>query len=121
MPNTVEQKAMRIVIKYEKSQSRHPKDVSKTGGGYDIKANNRFIEVKGQSKPKASWILIHNSIVRNLGKNLSNYYIYIVYNINKKPKLKIIDPDSIFKNLRIETSFLLTSKVINEHGKDTKI
>ncbi|GAI04973.1 unnamed protein product [marine sediment metagenome] len=74
-----------------------------------------------QGSKKADWIWISNSIVRNLGKKLSNYYIYIVYDIKNKPKLKILDPDVIFKNLKIDTLFLLKGAVINEHGKDVKL
>ncbi len=121
MANSVEQKAMDIVMNYEKLQGRKPENVCRTRCGYDIKSSDRCIEVKGQSSQRAGWIWISNSITRNLGKNLSNYYIYIVYDINKEPKLKIIDPDTIFKNLKIDTLFLLTTAVINEHGKDVKI
>lgn len=121
MPNSVEEKAMEIVMRYEKTQGRKPKDVSKTKSGFDIKSGKRCIEVKGQSNKRATWIWISNSIVRNLGKNLSNYYIYIVYDIKGKPKLKILEPDVIFKNLKIDTLFLLTTAVINKYGKDTKL
>ena len=121
MTNAVEQKAMEIVMAYEKAQGRHPQDVSRTRCSYDIKSDNRCIEVKGQGSKRAGWILINNSIVRNLGKNLSNYYIYIVYDIKAEPKLKILEADTIFKNLKIDTVFLLTTAVINEHGNNIKI
>lgn len=121
MANSVEQKAMGIVMNYEKSQGRNPKDVSRTKCGYDVKSGNRFIEVKGQGSKRAAWIWINNSIVRNLGRNLANYYIYIVYDIKNTPKLKILEPGVIFKNLKIDTLFLLTTAVINKHGKDIKL
>jgi|YelNatPaOPRAMG01_1025707.scaffolds.fasta_scaffold133037_1 hypothetical protein len=121
MSSITEQKAIQIVMNYEKSQGREPKDVSKTKCGYDIKSGERCIEVKGQSSKRAGWIWISNSIVRKLGKDLSNYYIYIVYDINNKPKLKILEPDVIFKNLKIDTLFLLTTAVINKHGKDVEL
>ncbi len=121
MTNTVEQRAMKIVMKYEKSQGKEPRDVSRTRCGYDIKSGRRRIEVKGESSERASWIWVSNSIVRNLGKNLSNYYIYIVYDINNKPKMKVLEPDDIFKNLKIDTLFLLTTAAINKYGKDIKI
>ena len=117
----VEQKAMEIVEAYEKSRGRTPKDVSKTRCGYDIKSGRRCIEVKGQSDKRANWIWINNSIVRNLGKKLSDYYIYIVYDIKSKPKLKILDADAIFKNLKIDTMFLLTTAAINKNGKDVAL
>lgn len=121
MANPTEQQAMEIVMKYEKSQGRSPKDVSRTKCGYDIKSGNRYIEVKGQGSKKAEWIWITNSIVRNLGRNLANYYIYIVYDVKDKPKLKILEPDVIFKNLQIDTLFLLKSGVINKYGKDVEV
>lgn len=121
MSETTEKIAMRMVTKYEKSQGREPRDVSKTRCGYDIKSGKRCIEVKGQSFPRADWIWITPTIVRNLGKNISNYYIYIVYNTKNQPKLKIIDPDVIFKNLQIDTLFKLTGEVINKQGKDIKL
>jgi hypothetical protein len=121
MPNLTEQKAMELIMKYESSQGRKPKDVSKTRCGFDIKSGNRCIEVKGQGSERASWIWITPTIVRNLGRKLANYYIYIVYNIKNSPKLKIIEPDVIFKNLKIDTLFLLTADVINKQGKDIKL
>ena len=121
MANTVEQKAIKIVMEYEKSKGRKPKDVSKQKCGYDIKSGDKYIEVKGVSSKSASWIWISNSIVRNLGKELSNYYVYIVYNIKDNPKLKILEPDVIFKNLKIDTVFLLTAAVINQRGKDVEL
>ena len=121
MANTVEQKAVKLVMEYESSQDRKPKDVSKQKCGYDIKSGDRCIEVKGVSSKKTSWILINNSIVRSLGKNLSNYYVYIVYDIKNNPKLKILEPDVIFKNLRINTAFLLTAAVINRHGREVEL
>jgi hypothetical protein len=121
MANTVEQKATKLVMEYEKLQNRKPEDVSRTKCGYDIKSGDRRIEVKGQSGKRASWIWISNSIVRNLGKDLSNYYVYIVYDIKDKPKLKILEPDVIFKNLKIDTLFLLTTAVINQHGESVML
>ena len=121
MVKKVEQMAMDIVMKYEKNNGRKPKDVSKTKCGYDIKSNERCIEVKGQSDEKAEWIWVSNTIVRNLGKDLANYYIYIVYNIQDEPKLKILDPDSVFKNLEIDNQFILKRSAITKYGIDVSI
>jgi len=121
MVNSVEQMAMQIVKGYEIKQGRNPKDVSKDRCGFDIKSDDRYIEVKGQSSKRAGWFWINNSIVRNLGKNLANYWVYIVYDIKNQPKLKILEPDVIFKHLHIDTLFLLKTAVINEFGKDVEI
>jgi len=116
-----EGKAINLVMEFEKGQGRNPKDVSRTRCGYDIKSGKRLIEVKGERTPRASWIWINNSIVRKLGKNLANYYVYIVYDIKNKPKLKILEPDVIFKNLEIDTMFKITDAAINKYGKDVKL
>ena len=121
MPNTIEQRAMQIVMKYEKKQGRNPKDVSRTKCGYDIQSSERYIEVKGMSSKNAGWFGINNSIVRNLGRNLANYWVYIVYDMKQKPKLKILEPDIIFKHLQIDTMFLLKTAVVNKYGKNVEI
>ena len=121
MINSVEQKAVSIVLDYETKEGRKPTDVSKDKCGYDVKSGDRFIEVKGTKDKRAGWFWITDTIVRTLGKNLANYYLYIVYNINNTPKLKILEPDDIFKNLKIDNIFKLTTKVINEYGKDVAI
>ena len=121
MANAVERKAITLVMEYEKLQNREPEDVSKQKCGYDIKSGDRYIEVKGQSSKWADGIWIYASIVRKLGKDLSNYYVYIVYDIKNNPKLKILEPDVIFKNLRIDPCFLLKTAVINQYGKDVKL
>jgi hypothetical protein len=121
MSSAVEQKAITLVMGYERSEHRSPKDVSKQKCGYDIKSGDRYIEVKGQSSKRADGIWIYSSIVRKLGKDLSNYYVYIVYDIKGTPKLKIIEPDDIFKNLQIDPCFLLKTAVINKYGKDVKL
>lgn len=118
---SVEQKAMKIVMEYEEKHNRNPMDVSKKKCGYDIRSRGRCIEVKGMNNKRAQWVWISNSIVRNLGKNLSRYYVYIVYNIHDEPKLKILEPDAIFKNLQIDTQFLLKTAAVNKYGKDIEI
>jgi hypothetical protein len=112
MPNVTEIKAMDFVINYEKEQGRNPKDVSKTGCGYDIRSDERCIEVKGQSSKQPDFIGLYKKTLKNLGKDVLNYYIYLVYDIKEHPKLKIIPPDVIFGNLEIDPQFLLPSKAI---------
>lgn len=38
-----------------------------------------------------------------------------------KPKLKTLEHDIIFKNLKIDTLFLLEATVINKYGKDVNL
>ena len=110
MPNLVEQKAMKIVTKYEKLQGRNPRDVSRTGCGYDIKSSSRLIEVKGMGHPKGDFIYLYKKLFLKLGRGVSNYYIYVVFDIKNKPKLKIIPPEIVLANLEIENSFFIKAK-----------
>lgn len=110
MPREVEQKAMKLVIDFECKQGRKPKDVSHSGCGYDIESSGRLIEVKGMSHPKGDFIYLYKKLLLKLGKNVSSYYIYVVFDIKNKPKLKIIPPEVILSNLEIDTSFFIRAK-----------
>ena len=81
----VELKAIKFVMDYERKQGRNPKDVSKTGCGYDIKSNNRYIEVKGSSLNKPSFVQFNQYNFKALQKE-NNFYLYIILGINDKPK-----------------------------------
>lgn len=109
-----EKKSIQYVIKYEKSKGRKPEDVSGKHIGYDIKSSKRFIEVK--SRPKSNiqpFIKLHNSLLRTIGVGLANYYLYIVYDMDKDPKLIIVPPKVIFSNLETDVSLLIRGKVYN--------
>lgn len=110
MPREVETKAMKLVTDYERRQGRHPRDVSKTGCGYDIKSGRRLIEVKGMRHRTGNFISLYKKLFLKLGKDISRYYIYVVYDIKNEPKLKIIPPDVILANIEIETSFFIKAK-----------
>jgi len=106
-----EEKSIKYVMKYERSQGRSPVDVSKKLVGYDVKSGNRFIEVK--SRPKGNiqgFIKLHNSLLRTIGRGLANYYIYIVYDMDEEPKLVIVPPKVVLENLETEVSLLLRGK-----------
>ena len=110
-----EEQSIKYVMKFEKSQQRKPVDVSKKHIGYDIKSGNRFIEVKSRPASKIQpFIILHNALLRILGKELSHYYIYIVYDMKKEPKLIIIPPEIIFKNLETDVKLFLRQKVYNK-------
>jgi hypothetical protein len=111
---TQEEQSIEYVKKFEKSEGRKPIDVSKKLIGYDIKSGNRFIEVKSRPSEKIQpHITLHNALLRKLGKGLSRYYIYIVYDMIKNPKLVIVPPEIIFKNLETKVSLLIRRKVYN--------
>lgn len=111
---TQEERSIKYVLAYELAQGRNPIDVSKKHIGYDIKSGRRFIEVK--SRPKGNiqpFITLHKALLRTLGKGLAHYYIYIVYNMDKEPKLVIIPPNIVFKNLETDVKLLIRKKVYN--------
>lgn len=120
---TTEQKAMDIVMKFERKCGREPKDVSKTGCGYDIKSNKRLIEVKGKAQEGRipQWINLYKKLISKLGKDIMNYYVYIVYDVRKKkgnPKLLIFPPEIVLSNLEIDTNFVFYPKrVLKEHNE----
>ncbi len=97
---TQEERSIRYVLKFEKLAGRNPKDVSKLHIGYDVKSGSRYIEVKSRPGSRIQpFILLQNTILRTLGRKISNFYIYIVYDMKNAPKLVVIDPEAIFKNL----------------------
>jgi hypothetical protein len=111
---TQEERSIKYILEYEKSQGRKPVDVSKQHIGYDIKSGKRFIEVKSRPKDKVQpFIKLHNALLRTIGVGLSNYYLYIVYDMDREPKLIIVPPKIIFSNLETEVSLLIRGKVYN--------
>ena len=83
--------------------------------GYDIKSGNRFIEVKSRPKGKIQpFIKLHNNLLRSIGRGLSNYYIYIVYDMDAAPKLVIVPPEAVLSNLETEVNLLIRGKVYNK-------
>ncbi|HEX9831158.1 MAG TPA: DUF3883 domain-containing protein [Thermodesulfobacteriota bacterium] len=112
MPNDVEQKAMKVVARYEKRRTgKGSKDVSGTGCGYDIKSGNRLIEVKGFYNERYPSISLYKKLEEQLGKGKNHYYIYVVYDITKKPKLKILEPKVIWGNIEVDTRYIVRGKV----------
>lgn|SRR3990167_6958739 len=109
---STESKAMKIVMNYEQKEGRKPKDVSKTRCGYDIKSKGRYIEVKGKNRGDEvpQWIDLYKKLISQLGKKIMHYYIYIAYDIDKKPKLLIFSAADILPNLVIENKFTFYPK-----------
>lgn len=112
---TQEEESIKYVMRYEKRQGRKPVDVSKKLIGYDVKSGNRYIEVKSRpGKNIQSFITLHKSLLRKLGKSLAHYYIYIVYDMNEKPKLTIVSPQIVFTNLETDVKLFLRGKTYNK-------
>jgi len=108
---STEMMAIEYVQEYEKKHGRNPIDVSKKGVGYDIKSGNRLIEVKGQAAIKPDFIYLYKRTLQNLGDDILNYYIYLVYDVKNEPKLKILPPRKIFGNIEIDPQFIIRGKV----------
>ena len=87
----IEKRAMEIAMEYEKNCGRVPEDVSRFEH-YDIRSvdpktgETRYIEVKGRSESDISVELTETEFdyAKKLG---DNYWLYIVFNIAKEPKL----------------------------------
>lgn len=110
----IEKRAVELVMNYERKQGKNPKDVSKERRGYDIESGDRLIEVKGQSAQKPDFIYLYKRTLEKLGDNILKYYIYLVYDMKREPKLKILPPEKIFGNIEIDSMFTLRGKVFKE-------
>ncbi|MEM3405905.1 MAG: DUF3883 domain-containing protein [Candidatus Pacearchaeota archaeon] len=93
--------AMELVEEYEKKQGRNPERVNKFREGYDLKSGDRFIDVKiGTERDKD--LLLSLTKFKKLGKNIINYYVYLVIE-GEKPKLKILEPEFLLRNFKLLT------------------
>lgn len=81
-------KAIEFSLNYERSRGKNPEDVSmnKKHLGYDIKSEEKFIEVKGigESWETYNWQSLYKTERECLRKNPNNFYLYIVKYENKK-------------------------------------
>ena len=96
---------MELVIRYEKEQGRNPEDVSRRYVGYDIKSDDRLIEVKKRAIKYGFLFMTNNEFLTFL-KN-KNAYLYLVYYRDNKPKLKILQRDTILANSKISIKYQL--------------
>lgn len=100
----VEAKAIKYVMEYEKKNNNSPVDCHNDRIGYDIKCSNKIIEVKGHTEQRIPFETLNSSNIKALENDI-DYFLYIVYDINKKPKLLIINKDFIEKNKKEKISF----------------
>lgn len=98
-------KEMELVMEYEKRQGRNPVDVSRKYVGYDIKSNDRLIEVKKRDIKYGFLYITKNEFTTFLENK--NAYLYLVYYRDKKPKLKILHRDIILANSKISIKYQL--------------
>ncbi len=79
----IENRAVNAIIGFEQQQNRQVCDVRRDGLSYDIKSNDRIIEVKGIEKTlsdSGNWRFIQPKSVQLLLIE-KNFYIYIVDNL----------------------------------------
>lgn len=122
MPKTkAEEKSIALVMKFERKSGRHP-EKAKSRSGYDIKSGNRCIEVKGRTEDELpSEVKTNKFMLKSLGKNIKNYYVYIVFSIKKKPKLLILPSEVVFTNLDIDSVLTLNPKNIKKENPSLEI
>jgi len=89
----IEDKAVKFVLKYERSKNRKPKDVRSEQWGYDVESKSRKIEVKGTEADIPNKGGLHITLLprqyRALKENL-DYWIYRVYNVREEGKEKMV-------------------------------
>ena len=98
-------KEVQLVMKYERRQGRNPEDVSRRYLGYDIKSDDRLIEVKKRAIKYGFLFMTKNEFL-TFQKN-KNAYLYLVYYREDKPKLKIIHRDTVLANSQISIKYQL--------------
>jgi len=88
--------ACKKVVDYEISNGRQAVDVSHLGRGYDI-TGSRNIEVKATKSRKMPVDIHFYKSSWEWFRNDPNAWVYIVYDIEKEPKLVMLDRDALLK------------------------
>ncbi len=116
--------AMEIVMKYERSQNRTPKDVSKEiGPGFDIRStdengNTRLIEVKGRTGVGSVSLSLNEWFkAKGLG---DDYYLYVVWNTANNPDKtpKIIQNPASVLTAKENVHFIISQTEIEEKANN---
>ncbi len=107
---TVEDKAVELVMDWERKNGRNPVDVRGKGLGYDIKSESasekRCVEVKSRSQERQTFVTMDGGLLKRLGKDVSNYYLYFVRNVeNYRPTLRIVPAERVLSNLATTVRF----------------
>lgn len=109
-PTEVEKTAMEHVFWYERERGATPVDVSTKGIGYDIDSGDRLIEVKGFRNERYPVISLYKLLPEQLGDDINRYYIYIVYDVEKEPKVKILTPSMVYQHLELDTRYIIRGR-----------
>jgi len=98
-------KEIESVMEYERSQGRNPEDVSRRYVGYDIRSDDRLIEVKRRAI-KYGFLYMTNNEFETFLQN-QNAYLYLVYYREDKPRLRILHRDTVLANSKISIKYQL--------------
>ena len=111
-------KAIKLVMEYERKQGRNPEKANKFKQGFDLKSGERLIDIKINGK-KDSSLLLSFTKFKKLGRDISNYYVYLLNEEKEgeKPTLKILEPDFIINNLNLLTLINIKPHLINKLNK----
>ncbi len=94
--SAIEKAAMQAVMAYEEAQGRNPRDVSRTGVGYDVRSEGpdgavRYIEVKGHTA--AGDVTLYYTEWQTAHRMREEFFIYVVEHALNAPNLWIVqDP-----------------------------
>jgi hypothetical protein len=117
MSSEVEEEAIKIIMNFERRQGRTPTDVSRRGVGYDILSEGdgekRCIEVKSRSGERQTFVTMDGGLLKRLGNDVNNYYLYLIRKVRtKNPTLRIVPPSRVLSNLQtvVRYRFAVTRK-----------
>ncbi len=109
----VERLAIALVMKYE--QGNHPVDCHGKGVGYDIKCDDKVIEVKSSMEERFKFVRLIGGNLNGFQNN-DNYYLYLVYNLSETPKLLILNKETIKTNMEEKKYYMIPiTKQISQH------
>jgi hypothetical protein len=108
--STIEDKALDLIMAWERKNGRNPTDVHRQGVGYDIRSESaserRCIEVKSRSKERQTFVTMDGGLLKRLGADVSNYYLYFIRNVeSSRPTLRIVPPGKVLSNLATTVRF----------------
>ena len=114
---TVEMAAMNVAMDYERAQGRTPRDVSKTGVGYDVRSESpdgavRYIEVKGHAA--TGDITLYYTEWQMAHRMRGEFFIYEVNHALTEPELWMTQ-DPVGKGIEA------TERVVEYHIKSDEL
>ncbi|OGY98276.1 MAG: hypothetical protein A3A43_02415 [Candidatus Liptonbacteria bacterium RIFCSPLOWO2_01_FULL_56_20] len=104
----IEQRAIEFVASFEKQHRRGPaRNVASQHLGYDVESRGRKIEVKGFRANYPGFANFNEYNFKALQRE-DNFFLYIVCNVNEKPRLAIFDKNQTLKNLKFSPQWCIS-------------